>query len=104
MTRGPEAPVTAPKPQANGPVHPGEPTGWNGVPSGVANPPGAWKMCGLKALKNDALKSTLAPSAIFVFLPMVKSSFFDAKVRACGKERPSLPKVKSAGNENAAAL
>ena len=43
-------------------------------------------------------------SAIFVFLPMVKSSFLAPKVRAQGNDRPSLGKVKSAGSEKAAAL
>src|SRR5690242_6122289 len=101
MVRGPLVLVTAPKPQAKGPLHPGVPAAWNGVPKGVENPPGAWKIWRLKALKKDARKSTVAPSAILVFLPMVKSSFFDAKVRAVASDRPSLPKVKYAGSAKA---
>ena len=105
MVRGPDELVTAPNPQANGPGQLGSlPAAWNGTPNGVANPPGDWKMCRLKALKNEALKSTLALSAILVFFPIVKSSFFEVKLRACGKDRPSLAKVKSAGKEKAAGL
>src|SRR4051794_40551995 len=61
-------------------------------------------MCRLNALKNSALKSRVARSAILVFLPIVKSSFLPANSRACGSDRPSLPKVKGAANENAASL
>src|SRR3954471_12919118 len=106
MARGPDELVTAPKPQANGPgqLFGSLPAAWKGVPNGVANPPGAWNMCRLKALKKEALKSILALSAILVFLAMVKSSFLVPQLRACGNERPSLPNVKSGVTENAAGL
>ena len=43
MLRGPLAPVTAPNPQANEPLHPGLPAGMNGEVIGVAHaPPLAW--------------------------------------------------------------
>lgn len=41
MVLGPLESVTAPKPHANGPEHPGPPAGVNGVPKGVEKPLGA---------------------------------------------------------------
>src|SRR5664280_726678 len=106
MVRGPLALVTAPKPQAKGPgqLTGSLPAALKGCSSPAADPPGAWKICRLNALKNEARKSTTTLSAIFVFLPIVKSSFLPAKLRAPGNDLPSFGKVKSAGSAKAAAL
>src|SRR5216683_1121036 len=111
MARGSDVLETVPNPQAKGPgqitlpVESLAPTGENGLFRPESNPPGALKMCRLKAWKNSALKSMVARSPkILVFLPSARLSSRSPHVRAWARDRGSLPKVKGATVENAAAL
>src|SRR5712692_783661 len=105
MARGSDVLETVPNPQAKGPGQFVPPTGTNGLFRPESNPPGALKMCRLKAWKNSALKSIVARSPkILVFLPSAKLSSRSPHVRALARDRGSLPKVKGATVENAAAL